>query len=64
MRIVWVMKKAALHCAASVQRTPAMEQVLAPSTALCRRVLDADALHFAMPMPNAHDRVRFFLCLY
>lgn len=36
----------------SAQRTPAMVQTLASSTALCRRVLDADALLFAMPMHN------------
>lgn len=34
------------------QRTAAMEQALAPSTALCKRVLEADALLFAMPMHN------------
>ncbi|PTQ11871.1 NAD(P)H dehydrogenase [Sphingomonas oleivorans] len=33
-------------------RTPEMRAVLAPSDALCRRVLDADALLFAMPMHN------------
>ncbi|MBZ9780972.1 NAD(P)H-dependent oxidoreductase [Pseudomonas sp. REP124] len=36
----------------SAQRTAAMERTLAPSTALCRHVLDADALLFAMPMHN------------
>lgn len=36
----------------TAQRTPAMEQALAPSTALCKRVLDADAFLFAMPMHN------------
>lgn len=36
----------------TAQRTPAMEQALAPSTALCQRVLDADAFLFAMPMHN------------
>ncbi len=34
------------------QRTDAMVQTLAPSTALCKRVLDADAFLFAMPMHN------------
>ncbi|WP_095192487.1 FMN-dependent NADH-azoreductase [Pseudomonas sp. Irchel 3A7] len=36
----------------AVQRTAAMEQALARSTELCQRVLDADALLFAMPMHN------------
>ncbi|WCM48624.1 NAD(P)H-dependent oxidoreductase [Pseudomonas sp. WJP1] len=36
----------------AVQRTAAMEQALAASTALCQRVLDADAFLFAMPMHN------------
>jgi FMN-dependent NADH-azoreductase len=34
------------------QRTQAMRDVLAPSDALCARLLDADALLFAMPMYN------------
>jgi len=34
------------------QRTPEMRAVLAPSDDLCRRLLDADALLFAMPMHN------------
>jgi FMN-dependent NADH-azoreductase len=34
------------------QRTNAMRATLAPSDALCRRLLDADALLFAMPMYN------------
>jgi FMN-dependent NADH-azoreductase len=34
------------------RRTPAMVQTLTPSTTLCQRVLDADALLFAMPMHN------------
>ncbi|PQV53192.1 FMN-dependent NADH-azoreductase [Paraburkholderia sp. BL21I4N1] len=34
------------------QRTPAMKATLAASDALCRRLLDADALIFAMPMYN------------
>jgi FMN-dependent NADH-azoreductase len=33
-------------------RTPAMKATLAASDALCRRVLEADALVFAMPMYN------------
>jgi FMN-dependent NADH-azoreductase len=34
------------------ERTAAMRATLAPSDALCRRLLDADALLFAMPMYN------------
>ncbi|ASL45469.1 FMN-dependent NADH-azoreductase 1 [Burkholderia sp. AD24] len=34
------------------ERTPAMKATLAASDALCRRLLDADALIFAMPMYN------------
>ncbi|MFM0595874.1 FMN-dependent NADH-azoreductase [Paraburkholderia dilworthii] len=34
------------------ERTPAMKETLAASDALCRRLLDADALIFAMPMYN------------
>lgn len=34
------------------QRTPAMKATLAASDALCQRLLDADALVFAMPMYN------------
>src|ERR1700712_3875334 len=34
------------------ERTPAMKATLAGSDALCRRLLDADALVFAMPMYN------------
>lgn len=34
------------------QRTPAMKARLAASDALCQRLLDADALVFAMPMYN------------
>ncbi|MBA3940292.1 MAG: NAD(P)H dehydrogenase [Sphingopyxis sp.] len=34
------------------ERTDAMRAALAPSDALCRRLLDADALLFAMPMHN------------
>ena len=34
------------------ERTEAMKAVLAPSDALCRRVLAADAMVFAMPMYN------------
>jgi FMN-dependent NADH-azoreductase len=37
---------------ASAERTDVMKQALASSTALCRRVLDAEALVFAMPMHN------------
>lgn len=33
-------------------RTPDMRAALAPSDALCRRLLDADAMLFAMPMHN------------
>ncbi|MCX4172563.1 MULTISPECIES: FMN-dependent NADH-azoreductase [Paraburkholderia] len=34
------------------ERTPAMKATLAASDALCKRLLDADALVFAMPMYN------------
>ncbi|MFL9906480.1 FMN-dependent NADH-azoreductase [Paraburkholderia sp. RL17-337-BIB-A] len=34
------------------ERTPAMKATLAASDALCKRLLDADALLFAMPMYN------------
>ncbi|RAS39202.1 FMN-dependent NADH-azoreductase [Paraburkholderia bryophila] len=34
------------------ERTPTMKATLAASDALCRRLLDADALIFAMPMYN------------
>ncbi|WP_035546588.1 NAD(P)H-dependent oxidoreductase [Burkholderia sp. 9120] len=34
------------------ERTPAMKATLAASDALCQRLLDADALIFAMPMYN------------
>nr|WKF56519.1 FMN-dependent NADH-azoreductase 1 [Paraburkholderia busanensis] len=34
------------------ERTPAMKATLAASDALCRRLLDADAFIFAMPMYN------------
>ncbi len=34
------------------ERTAAMREALASSDALCRRLLDADALLFAMPMHN------------
>lgn len=34
------------------ERTPDMRAALAPSDALCRRLLDADAMLFAMPMHN------------
>lgn len=34
------------------ERTPAMKATLAPSDALCQRLLAADALVFAMPMYN------------
>jgi FMN-dependent NADH-azoreductase len=34
------------------QRTPEMRAALAPSDDLCRRLLDADALLFALPMYN------------
>ncbi|MFM0129499.1 FMN-dependent NADH-azoreductase [Paraburkholderia sediminicola] len=36
----------------SHERTPAMKATLAASDALCKRLLDADALVFAMPMYN------------
>ena len=36
----------------SHERTPAMKATLAASDALCQRLLDADALVFAMPMYN------------
>ena len=36
----------------SDERTPAMKATLAASDALCKRLLDADALVFAMPMYN------------
>ncbi|CAE6713370.1 FMN-dependent NADH-azoreductase [Paraburkholderia domus] len=36
----------------SHERTPAMKATLASSDALCKRLLDADALVFAMPMYN------------
>jgi len=38
--------------APSHERTPAMKATLAASDALCKRLLDADALVFAMPMYN------------
>lgn len=34
------------------ERTPAMKETLASSDALCKRLLEADALVFAMPMYN------------
>lgn len=37
---------------AESERTDAMRALLAPSDELCRRLLDADALLFAMPMHN------------
>lgn len=36
----------------AAQRTPAMKQTLEASDALCKRVLEADAFVFAMPMYN------------
>jgi len=36
----------------AAQRTPAMRQTLEASDALCKRVLEADAFVFAMPMYN------------
>jgi FMN-dependent NADH-azoreductase len=36
----------------AADRTPAMKQALEASDALCKRVLDADAFVFAMPMYN------------
>ncbi|MDR9749898.1 NAD(P)H-dependent oxidoreductase [Pseudomonas sp. SZMC_28357] len=36
----------------AAERTAAMKQALEPSDALCRRVLEADAFVFAMPMHN------------
>ena len=36
----------------AADRTPAMKQTLEASDALCKRVLDADAFVFAMPMYN------------
>lgn len=36
----------------TAERTPAMKQALEASTELCRRVLEADAFVFAMPMHN------------
>jgi FMN-dependent NADH-azoreductase len=37
---------------AAEDRTPAMKATLAASDALCQRLLEADALVFAMPMYN------------